>query len=150
MLSIRCAPIVPLLLVLASCGTLLSQAGGPGGCGSNPATLPNVYSGVVLDVQGGLDYKCPVSGECEFFSPGASNNVELFLLLDIPLSLTLDTILLPYTAYKQLKHGNICTKGVPGPAVDRRRSEPVDSSRVVPTRVNGATNVVVEPRTRSR
>jgi uncharacterized protein YceK len=115
---IRLALVVPLALALSSCGTLLSQAAGRSGCGNTPATRPNVYSGFVLDVQEGLRYRCPATGECTFFAPGPTANVELFLLLDIPLSLALDTVLLPYTAYQQAKHGNICTKGVPWPPPD--------------------------------
>lgn len=137
--SLRVALIAPWLLILASCGTLLSQAAGKSGCGEHPATLPNAYSGVVLDVQGGLRYRCHPVGECTWFSPGPSANVELFLILDVPLSLALDTILLPYTVYRQVKHGNICTKGVPGPPPERYRVEPGD-----PGRPDGTTTVTVE------
>jgi uncharacterized protein YceK len=96
------------VLVLCSCGTMISRSLMPRYCGKEP--LPNVYSGVVLDVQGALHYECAESGECRFFTPGPTNNVELFLLLDIPLSLALDTCLLPWTAYQQIRHGNICNK----------------------------------------
>jgi hypothetical protein len=37
--------------------------------------------------------------------PG-TNNAELFFLLDIPVSLGADTILLPLTIYEQIKYGN--------------------------------------------
>lgn len=127
------------LLLLASCGTLISQGAGKILCGERPATLPNVYSGVALDVQGGFRYQCPPAGECTFFSPGPSANVELFLILDIPLSLALDTLLLPYTIYQQVQHGNICTRGVPGPPPERYRAEPSAA-----TQTEGTTTVTVE------
>jgi uncharacterized protein YceK len=145
MASFRRALITPCLLLLSSCGTLLSQAAGKSGCGEDPATLPNAYSGVVLDVQQGFRYRCPPVGECTFFSPGPSANVELFLILDIPLSLALDTILLPYTVYQQVNHGNICTRGVPGPPPERYRVEPTD-----PAQPDGTTTVTVEPRPPAR
>ncbi len=119
-------------VVLASCGTLLTQLTdtNPEDC-SGMGTLPSVYSGVVFDVKGALHYECR-KGKCEFFTPGPSNNVELFLLLDVPLSLTLDTIVLPYTLYRQLRHGSICPARVAAapplecsaPAPARRAAQP--------------------------
>jgi uncharacterized protein YceK len=66
--------------------------------------VPNVYGGTVTDVRGA-------------FHSGPTNNVEAFLILDIPLSIAADTIILPYTIYRQIQYGNICPKDnvVPSP-----------------------------------
>ncbi|MDD5131930.1 MAG: YceK/YidQ family lipoprotein [bacterium] len=55
--------------------------------------LPRVYSGTVLD----------------FYGLGA-DNMGIFALCDLPLSLALDTIILPYTIPRQLKYGPLETK----------------------------------------
>lgn len=70
--------------------------------------LPNIYSGVITDVRGIGHYGCGTNDKCEYGYYKETNNVEFFLVVDIPLSLALDTVLLPITIYKQLKYGNIC------------------------------------------
>lgn len=52
-------------------------------------SIPRVYSGTVLDI----------------YNVGAEN-AGFFVLLDMPFSLILDTVLLPYTAYRQYKEGD--------------------------------------------
>ena len=74
------------------------------------APLPNMYSGVILDVQGIAHYGCDNNGNCEFGHYKETNNFEFFCLIDLPLSLAMDTVLLPVTIYKQFKYGNICKK----------------------------------------
>ncbi len=72
------------------------------------APLPNIYSGVISDVKGIGHYGCDANGKCEYGHSKGTNNMELFLMIDIPLSFALDTVILPVTIYKQLKYGNIC------------------------------------------
>ena len=52
-------------------------------------SIPRVYSGTVLDI----------------YNVGAEN-AGFFVLVDVPFSLILDTVLLPYTAYRQFKDGD--------------------------------------------
>jgi uncharacterized protein YceK len=59
---------------------------------SLPRSFPRVYSGVLGD------------GWCVAHSPSAQPG--FFCLLDVPLSLALDTVVLPYTAYQQIRFGN--------------------------------------------
>ena len=65
---------------------------------SHPRSLPRLYSGVVVD------------GYCvgQSFSEGreAAGQIGFFCLLDVPLSLVVDTLVLPYTAYQQIRFGN--------------------------------------------
>ena len=58
-------------------------------------TLPRVYSGTVFDS------RCMYHPERK-----GTNNMEFFCLIDLPLSIAMDTIVLPYTAYQQYKHGS--------------------------------------------
>jgi hypothetical protein len=64
-----------------------------------------------------MDVRCLTNYGCEFFIEGYKcefghhkepNNVSMFCLIDIPLSLALDTAILPYTAYRQIRYGDIC------------------------------------------
>lgn len=52
-------------------------------------TFPNVYSGSTLDLA------------CI-----PAENAGFFCLVDLPLSLVVDTLILPYTAYRQIHEGN--------------------------------------------
>jgi uncharacterized protein YceK len=81
-----------LLLVLVSlsgCATIITTAFAPGDRrldGPNRPAFPWVYSGTFLD------YHC-------FWHPQSreTNNVELFCLIDLPLSAVADTLILPVT-----------------------------------------------------
>jgi uncharacterized protein YceK len=70
--------------------------------------IPHVYSGTVTDFERILTpLMCPCGGESglafltyyPFFLP--------LFIIDLPLSAAADTIILPYTTYKQIKFGNI-------------------------------------------
>ena len=60
------------------------------------AVKSRVYSGTQLN------YDCLTEDDYE--------GMGLLCLIDIPLSLALDTIVLPYTIYKQYKYGNFCAE----------------------------------------
>lgn len=55
--------------------------------------VPRVYSGTVVDAHG-----------------ITADNLGLFALIDLPLSFALDTVLLPYTIFRQIRLGNIESK----------------------------------------
>jgi uncharacterized protein YceK len=74
-------------------------------------TIPSVYSGTVFDVKG-------------VFHTGPTNNVELLLLIDIPLSVAADTMILPYTIYRQIRYGSICPKKNVVPAPPNQSMDP--------------------------
>jgi len=95
------------LLLLTSCGTLISQQIPVQDCNKFDGPLPNIYSGVILDARVAFHYKC-VMNQCKYFNYEGNDNVGLFFLLDMPLSLALDTALLPFTAYRQIRYGDIC------------------------------------------
>ncbi len=88
--------LLPLVLIptISGCATgiSLSTAEKETRCGSD-CNVPRIYSGVAVDV-------CGLTAD----------NLALFALVDLPLSLVADTIVLPYTIYAQNKYGNISTK----------------------------------------
>jgi uncharacterized protein YceK len=86
---------------------MLSQQMLKSNCNEADGSLPNVYSGVIFDVRGVFNYGC-FDGQCKYFNHEGPNNVSLLLILDMPLSLALDTTLLPMTVYKQIRYGDIC------------------------------------------
>ncbi|WP_285419779.1 YceK/YidQ family lipoprotein [Pseudomonas sp. efr-133-TYG-5] len=58
-------------------------------------SLPRVYSGVAYDF-------------CALHAPPDPTGILLpFVLVDLPLSGVLDTVVLPYTIYRQVMEGNI-------------------------------------------
>jgi uncharacterized protein YceK len=58
-------------------------------------TVPRVYSGTVVDWDG-----------------LTADNLALIALLDLPLSFAVDTVSLPWTIYRQSKHGYLERDGV--------------------------------------
>ncbi|MDX1802482.1 MAG: hypothetical protein R3292_00275 [Alcanivorax sp.] len=81
-----------LLLTLSGCASLYTQSTDPylediRDC-SQRRPIPNLYSGTVFDL-----YCIP------------AENAGFFCLLDLPLSLTMDTLLVPYTLYRQIHDG---------------------------------------------
>lgn len=64
-------------------------------CGDSCEFMPRVYSGTFMDICGVL------------FDRGQGSSIALW---DLPLSFIADTVILPYTAYKQITEGNISTK----------------------------------------
>lgn len=80
--------------VLPGCASVYTQTSGePYGesitdC-ADSKTIPNVYSGTVFDL-----YCIP------------AENAGFFCLVDLPFSLVTDTVLLPYTGWKQYSRGS--------------------------------------------
>ena len=60
--------------------------------------LPRIYSGTIVDV-------CEV-----MFDPGGHSAAVAFW--DLPFSFVVDTVILPYTVYKQITEGNFSTKEI--------------------------------------
>jgi len=97
----RIVLIAVLSILLSSCGTISSFGEQPttnngkahGGCDC----VPRVYGGSSIDVCVVLLSKWKESGE-----------IVGLLLYDFPFSLVADTIVLPYSIYKQLRSGNNC------------------------------------------
>lgn len=56
---------------------------------SDSKTIPNIYSGTVFDL---------------FCLP--AENAGFFCLVDLPLSFVIDTVIIPYTIYKQTQYGS--------------------------------------------
>ncbi len=91
--------LVSVAFLLSGCGTLMTQLPAFNRqfkkvtCGDDaPHSVPRLYSGVALDIWSVVQNP-----------PG---QVGAFLFLDIPFSLVADTVLLPYTAVKQVKRGS--------------------------------------------
>jgi uncharacterized protein YceK len=89
---------VTLLGSVSGCATTYTLAVNPhefavkNGC-ADDAVIPYVYSGVSVDL---TCLRVPIVG--------------LFCLIDLPLSAALDTVILPYTIYKQKTYGNWYTQ----------------------------------------
>jgi uncharacterized protein YceK len=73
-------------------GISLSSAEKETRCGSD-CNVPRIYSGAAVDM-------CGLTAD----------NLALFALVDLPLSLVADTLVLPYTVYAQNKYGDISVK----------------------------------------
>jgi uncharacterized protein YceK len=65
----------------------------------SPKSFPRIYSGTIGD------------GYC--VTHDRSGQIGFFCLLDLPLSLAADTIVLPYTAYQQIRQGNYHARCIP-------------------------------------
>jgi len=65
----------------------------------SPKSFPRIYSGTIGD------------GYCVTHDP--SGQIGFFCLLDLPLSLAADTVVLPYTAYQQVHYGNYHPRCIP-------------------------------------
>jgi uncharacterized protein YceK len=96
------------VILLEGCGTLktLSPAGNHvdislRGMKSRCETIPRIYSGTCFEV-------CKLYGEPSYTANSglAIGGLPLFIF-DIPLSLIMDTLVLPYTTIRQFKDGNI-------------------------------------------
>ena len=86
---------------LQGCATYLTNTIDPGqmaidACQNKCDFLPHIYSGTVMDFCGGT-------------ASGGGQGGGM-MLMDLPLSFIADTVILPYTAYKQINEGNISTK----------------------------------------
>jgi uncharacterized protein YceK len=80
-----------------------------------PRSLPRVYSGLLTDLHclGAL------------FGEGQGGQIGFWCILDVPLSLAADTLILPYTGYEQLRFGSFRPRLVPEvhEAAERHREE---------------------------
>lgn len=101
-LTERRASIAAAALLAASCGTITTldvDRWGPGPRAvflDRDACVPRIYSGTMLNAR--------------------SMPVEPFVtIVDLPLSLVADTIVLPYTIFVQIEHGNYCMGERPRP-----------------------------------
>ena len=77
-----------------------------------PRSLPRVFSGTVVDSWCTYD---------TFRSPPGAAQAGFFCMLDVPFSLALDAIVLPYTAYTQLRYGNYHSRLIPQLHEEMRR-----------------------------
>ena len=98
-LTISAPCVVCLSLSMAGCSTTYTLIGGvnPNAldfCGER--TIPRVYSGTAHDVQ------IIQNGSEEW-------GIAVFALLDLPMSVVADTVVLPYTLVMQAKHGSLCS-----------------------------------------
>ena len=107
-MNIRNPLLVTLALALSGCGTVNTVIRGDDVTAKNLkewrthcASLPRVYSGAVYNF-------CILNGEPNptTDAPGAPAAVP-FQIIDIALSGVLDTLVLPYTVYRQVEDGNI-------------------------------------------
>lgn len=113
--------LVILCVCVSGCGTTISQyighqEGGKIICESREEYeretygigQPNVYSGVTFDTRLLLiPFICEGRGEGDMIYRLFYPVVAPVLVIDLPLSLATDTVILPYTVYRQLKYGNI-------------------------------------------
>ena len=95
---LRTAIILLIATHISGCGTALSLAISEETICDEFNSLSRVYSGAAID------YRC-------IYHPDQpeTNNVEFLCIIDMPISIVLDTIVLPYTGYTQLKYGDYCT-----------------------------------------
>ncbi|OQW40251.1 MAG: hypothetical protein A4C66_02365 [Nitrospira sp. HN-bin3] len=86
---------------IEGCGTIITRSndfneeyfkGGSIRAGDHPSSLPRMYSGAWLDL---------------WSVSHVRGTLGAMLFYDIPFSLAADTILLPLTAYEQIRYGNI-------------------------------------------
>ncbi|MCU1724043.1 YceK/YidQ family lipoprotein [Pseudomonas sp. 5P_5.1_Bac1] len=102
-------PILAILgLSLSGCGTINTVVRGDDVTarnlkewGTHCASVPRIYSGAVYNF-------CILNGEpnATAQAPGAPASIP-FVIWDIALSGALDTLVLPYTVYRQVEDGNI-------------------------------------------
>ena len=93
---LRLGSMTLLLIMVGGCGTILSNRSSNEiyarrtAC-KNDCTIPRMYSGTAIDICG--------------VKEGSS-----MALVDTPLSFIADTVILPYTIYRQINDGNIVSK----------------------------------------
>lgn len=106
------AAVLILALLMSGCATFRVQsvAHGNDSCEDLCGKTPQVYGGTVEALRFALYPALCKSGDEE---DGLSLLIAYplflpFLAVDLALSIAADTVLLPYTVYKQNKTGNIC------------------------------------------
>ncbi len=104
-------------LALTGCGTLVTQTRNfnKGMCDTPDVwPIPRVYSGTVLDI----------------WAVAQGGEMGGYLFWDIPFSLIADTVILPYTAFRQIRDGSHkCASVSSQSAGGAQQSAPVDGSR---------------------
>jgi uncharacterized protein YceK len=123
----KAAVLPTLCLLLAGCGTLVTQFDEKDRYtfpGSRQRNIPQVYSGTAADLVFAKDVMFETTGatgeeqgaEC-CFSP-------FYLVVDLPLSFVADTILLPYTIWKQIFQGSIWKSSAPKSLMSNEKKKP--------------------------
>lgn len=85
---------IAVILQITGCGTVFTQySGNEAADPEHFPVIPRMYSGTYFDFS------------CAFHS-GPPNNIELFCFVDLPMSIALDTVILPYSLYKQIECGS--------------------------------------------
>jgi uncharacterized protein YceK len=114
--------IVATALLLGGCGTLMTQGVAHKdqavSCRDLCGSTPNIYSGTAYSVRMMLFpmfVNACSGGESRLAFGMLYPFLLLFLIVDIPLSFAADTIILPYTAYRQASRGNICQSSTQRP-----------------------------------
>ncbi|MBL1274914.1 MAG: YceK/YidQ family lipoprotein [Ectothiorhodospiraceae bacterium] len=88
--------ILALQLLLQGCSTVATLSANEDNFKCDPPfKIPRAYSGVANDYR---------------FLMGKKYTDEGLTILDMPFSFIADTIVLPYTIYRQVAHGNLCNK----------------------------------------
>ncbi len=93
---------------ILGCGTAFTNLAitdkdiGPQGC-----QIPHPYSGFLFDSICFFHYEKDEKGVCRIYQSKGTYNIEGLCLIDLPLSLVADTLLLPYTIYLQSQKGSI-------------------------------------------
>jgi uncharacterized protein YceK len=96
--------IILVTLLLYSCGTLYTQMSSKQKFCNTPSPIPNIYSGTYLGFACLTNYDCyNINNICSPWRRSGHTSG----LGDVPLSLVLDTVILPYTIYKQVAYGNL-------------------------------------------
>jgi uncharacterized protein YceK len=104
--------------MLSGCGTLVTQFDETERYtfpGYRQRTVPQIYSGTAADLVYTKDIIVGTTGVSVTEQPSECCFSPFYLILDFPLSLVADTLLLPYTIPKQIRHGNISKSAPPSP-----------------------------------
>lgn len=119
MREIKIILIVFLLVIFSSCATLETQQKSYHNYSEKEQTFiqsksdcilstPHVYSGTIYAFELMLfPVMCPCSGESGLAALAFYPLLLPIFIINVPLSAVADTIILPYTVYKQIKYGNI-------------------------------------------
>ena len=96
---------------LSGCATIQVQrvAHGYETCHDICGKTPNAYGGTVQAFRKFLfPWQCDVGGENNLAFLALYPCFAPILLIDVPISAVADTIMLPYTSYRQFTVGNVC------------------------------------------
>jgi uncharacterized protein YceK len=97
-----------MVISCAACSTIITRLTGPDWRPPDHP-LPRIYSGTLFD------FRCLFRSEM-YDTQGLGG----FCLIDVPFSLVVDTVILPYTIYDQIKYGSYATSK---PADEKKAGE---------------------------